>query len=140
MKAKLVAANWESLTLFYELSEPVFKGTSDLLNEVDIPKSLSILYDALLPNDKNDAEKHRKRDGCYYVAIVIDRMWVRKHVFPAIKIRDGEYRFICDEIVGRHAKINNGEVPLFICPDEAYLQYLATLNDLYFGGIEGEEI
>lgn len=136
MKAKLVAANRESLTFFYELSCPIFKGTSDLLKEVDIPKSLSILYDELPPNDKNDADKYRKGDGCYYVAIVIDCIFVRKYVFPTIKIRDCEYQFISDEIVGRLAKINNGKVPLVICPDEAYLQYLATLNGLHFEGIE----
>lgn len=107
-----------------------------MFREVDIPKALSKWYNVLSQDEKKDAEKFQNVDDCYYVAIIHDYISERKHVYPAIKIRDGEYRFTCDEIVGRHAKLVDGRVPPFIPQDEVYLQYLATLNDLYFEGIE----
>jgi len=137
MKAKLVLISNKLLLYLYELSDPIFKGTSDLLNKVNIPESLNVIYNNLNPYYKTDAEKYSKGDNCYYVAIVMD--YNRKHVFPAIKIRDNKYGFICDEIVGIQAKIMNGTVPVSLneCrPDKEYLQYLAILNNLCFEGID----
>lgn len=135
MRAKRVVMDMRGgYFLFYELSEPITKGTSDSLGEVNIPELLNNLYDRLNPFYKTDAEKHRRRGGCYYVAILLGHG--RKYVFPAIKIHDKQYGFLYDEIVESQAIKINGQVPVNIPPDEVYLQYLAILNNLCFEGID----
>lgn len=87
MKAKLVIKYGEDRISIYELSEPIHKGKSDWSGEVDIAKSLNNLYDNLLPQYKDDANKYRKGDDCYYVAISLAHTHVEKLTFPAIRIR-----------------------------------------------------
>jgi len=136
MKAKLIQKQDYGRVTIYELSEPIFKGKSDWSGEIDIPKSLNYLYDNLLPQYKEKANEYRKGDECYYVAISLARTHIEKLTFPAIKIGDNRFTFICDDIAGSHTFMSTGGDPSTIHDDEVYLQDLATLNGLNFEGIE----
>lgn len=136
MKAKLVIKMGEDRVSIYELSEPIHKGKSDWSGEVDIAKSLNDLYDNLLPQFQDSANKYRKGDDCYYVAISLARTHIEKLTFPAARIGDNRYTYICDNIAGKHTFMTTGGDPSAIYADEVYLRYLATLNGLHFEGIE----
>ena len=136
MKAKLVKKLREGMVSIYKLSEPISKGKSDWSGEVNIAKSLNDLYDNLLPQFKDSANKYRKGDDCYYVAISCAHTHIEKLTFPAIRIGEDRYTYICDDIAGKHTRMIDGGDPSTVYADEVYLRYLATLNGLHFEGIE----
>lgn len=136
MKAKLVIKMGEDRVSIYKLSEPIHKGKSDWSGEVDIAKSLNDLYDNLLPQFQDSANKYRKGDDCYYVAISCAHTHIEKLTFPAIRIGEDRYTYICDNIAGKHTRMIDGGDPSTVYADEVYLRYLATLNGLHFEGIE----
>ena len=108
MKAKLVNKCRGGMVSIYELSEPISKGKSDWSGEVNIAKSLNDLYDNLLPQFKDSANKYRKGDDCYYVAISLARTHIEKLTFPAIRIGEDRYTYICDNIAGKHTFMTTG--------------------------------
>ena len=83
MKTKLVKTY--STCRIYELSEPIYKGKSDWVGEVNIMKSLNDLYERIKPEFKELALKDKK-DGCYYVAISDAHTHIERLAFPAIKV------------------------------------------------------
>lgn len=136
MKAKLVKTYRGGNVKIYELSDPIQKGKSDWRGEFSISRSLNDLYDRLFPKYKESAEKYRKSDSCYYVAISLAHTHVEKLAFPAIKINENEFTFIGDDIAGKHTFITSGGDPSTIYADEVYLRFLAGINGLHFEGIE----
>ncbi len=135
MKAKLVKTYRGGNVSIYELSEPIFKGKSDWTGEVNISKSLNDLYDRLFPEYKASAEKYRKGDGCYYVAISLAHTHIEKLAFPTIKVTEDEFTFIGDNIAGKHTYLTTGGDPSTIYADEVYLRYLASINGLHFESV-----
>ena len=136
MKATLVKIYRNGAVSIYKLSEPISKGKSDWSGEVNIAKSLNDLYDNLLPQFQDNANKYRKGDDCYYIAISLARTHIEKLTFPAIRIGEDRYTYICDNIAGKHTFMTTGGDPSTIYDDEVYLRYLATLNGLHFEGVE----
>lgn len=136
MKATLVKTYRDGQVSIYELSEPISIGKSDLIGQFNIAESLNDLYNRLREKYKDSANKFRKGNDCYYVAISMAHTHVEKLAFPAIKVIEGEFTFICDDIAGKHTSMIRGGDFSTIYADEVYLRYLATLNGLHFEGIE----
>lgn len=135
MKAKLVKTFRGGNVSIYELSEPISKGKSDWVGEVNISKSLNDLYERVFPEYKASAEKFRKGDDCYYVAISLAYTHAEKLAFPAIKVTEDKFTYICDDIAGKHTRMIDGGDPSTIYADEVYLRFLASINGLHFEGI-----
>lgn len=135
MKAKLVKTLANGRIRVYELSEPIYKGKSDIAGEVIIEKSLSDFYERIKPEFKESALQYRK-DGCYYVVISDAHTHIERLVFPGIKVEDDVYAWNFDDIGGKHTMMIDGGDPDSVYPDEVYIRRLAQLNNLTYEGLE----
>ena len=133
MKAKLVKT-YSNRVRIYELSKPIYKGKSDLKDEVCIEESLKELYERLKPEYQESALQYKK-EGCYYVAISEAHTHIETLVFPAIRVTDSSYAWSHDDIGGKHTMMINGGDPSSIYQDEVYLRRLAQLNNYNYESI-----
>lgn len=133
MKAQLIK-NYNNQVKIYELSEPIYKGKSDLVGEVDIEKSKNDIYERLKKEYVESANKYKKK-GCYHIAISMAHTHVECLVFPAIKIAEDRYAWTYDDIGGQHTMMIYGGDPSTIHPDEVYIRRLAQINGLKWEGI-----
>ena len=134
MKAKLVKVLFDDRVRVYEISEPIYKGKSDIAGETNINKLFEDLYKRLKPEFVESAQKYRK-DGCYYIVISDAHTHIERLAFPGIKVADGEYAWSHGDIEGKHTFMIDGGDPDSVYPDEVYIRRLAQLNNLTYEGL-----
>lgn len=124
----------------YKLSEPIYKGFSDLVGDVDIKAVAKEWLEARRWNkpEFKDAIQQIAENGLYYVAISDAHTHIERLVFPALNVTFGDrsYPFISDDIGGEHTMLLEGGDPDSIHPDAVYLRRLAQLNKLKWEGVE----
>ena len=133
MKAKLVHDTGRQR--WYELSEPIRKGISDLFGEVDIIKDIQNYCQLRAKIEFRDAILEQFKDGCQMIIVSDAHTHIERLVFPGFCI-DGNWSGIGTEIDGKHTFMIDGGDSKAVYADEVYLRHLCILNHLKWEGVE----
>ncbi len=133
MKAKLVHDTGRQR--WYELSEPIRKGISDLFGEIDIDKEMQDYCQRRIKVEFRDAILEQLKDGCRLITISDALTHIERLVFPAYCV-DGSWSMMGMEIDGKHTFLIDGGDTKAVYADEVYLRHLCILNHLKWEGVE----
>lgn len=134
MKAKLIQET--QYIRLYELSEPITKGKSDMIGDLDLIDLAKYDIESIT---KSKSEKLMKfldelKKPVKYVLISDATTHVERLVFSAYKVEGKIYR-VSQDILGYHTFMIDGGDPDKIYPDEVYLRKLCMLNGLKYEGV-----
>jgi len=132
MKAKLVhkTDNYR----VYELSEPIFKGESDIMGEINIKEEFEATKNRIrkdLPKDRYDAIIVALSMPCTHICISDATTHIERLVFPAYEF-NGEYSGTSMDIGGKHTMMIHGGDRDAVYDDEVYIRRLAQINGLSY--------
>lgn len=120
---------------WYELSEPLVKGISDWVGEVDIVEDIKRYCSLRIKPEFRNCILEKFTDGCRMVVVSDAHTHIERLVFPGCCI-DGKWGGGGNEIDGKHTFMIDGGDPASVYADEVYLRHLCILNHLSWEGVE----
>lgn len=119
---------------WYELSEPLVKGISDWVGEVDIVEDIKRYCSLRIKPEFRNCILEKFTDGCRMVVVSDAHTHIERLVFPGFCI-DGKWGGGGNEIDGKHTFMIDGGDPRSVYPDEVYLRHLCIINKLRWEGL-----